>query len=95
MYAKPPPKKGTLSVQALRDIEDEADPAKRLDRKKKALLKAQRDFHPDRNAGMVRETLDHSPEEWEVLCLAICQQLALAYDRLFKGERGFDSERFD
>ena len=39
---------------------------------------------------MVRETLGCSPEEWEVLCLAICQQLALAYDKLYKGERGLE-----
>ena len=37
----------------------------------------------------MRETLDHSPEECEVLSLSICQQFALTYDRLYKGERRF------
>ena len=57
---------------------------------RKALLKAQRDYHPDRNQNMVRDTLGCSPEEWEVLCLTICQQLALAYDKLYKHERTFE-----
>ena len=87
VYAKHPPKKASHSLEALRDIGAEANAKKQLERKKKALLKAQRDYHPDRNAAMVRETLDHTPEEWEVLCLTICQQLALTYDRLYKGER--------
>ena len=54
---------------------------------KKALLKAQRDYHPDRNADTVRSSLGCSPEEWEVLSLAICQQLARVYDKLHKGPR--------
>ena len=87
VYAKHPPKKASLSLEALRAIGAETEPREQLDRKKKALLKAQRDYHPDRNAAMVRATLDHTPEEWEVLCLTICQQLALTYDRLYKGER--------
>ena len=58
--------------------------ARRATLLRKAMLKAQRDYHPDRNVDMVRETLGCSPEEWEVLCLAICQQLALAYDKIYK-----------
>ena len=36
---------------------------------------------------MARETLSYSPMEWEVICLTVCQQLALTYDKLFKGAR--------
>ena len=55
---------------------------------KKALLKAQRDYHPDRNADVgTRDSLGCSPEEWEVLSLAISQSLSLVYDRLHKGPR--------
>ena len=61
--------------------------ARLLATKKKVLLKAQRDYHPDRNTGMARETLSYSPMEWEVVCLTVCQQLALVYDKLFKGAR--------
>jgi hypothetical protein len=90
VYSRHPPKRPTVTLEALREIGRE-EPQKQLDKKKKALLKAQRDYHPDRNQGKVRETLDLDPEEWEVLCLSICQQLALAYDRLYKGERGLDA----
>ena len=94
MYERHPPKKPSVTLEALRSI-DADEPERQLVRKKKALLKAQRDYHPDRNAGTVRETLDHSPEEWEVLCLTICQQLAVTYDRLYKGERALlDSIKF-
>ena len=48
---------------------------------------AQRDYHPDRNAGVARASLDRSSEEWEVLCLGIAQQLAIAKDGLTKKER--------
>ena len=93
-----PPKKGSFTLDALNELgaEDTAGSggrealARRLAAMKKVLLKAQRDYHPDRNQGMVRETLNYSPQEWEVICLTICQQLALAYDRLYKGEREFD-----
>ena len=55
--------------------------------KKKVLLHAQRDYLPDGNQGMARETLSYSPMEWEVICLTVCQQLALTYDKLVKGAR--------
>ena len=87
VYSKHPPQQGgSLSVEALREIEA-AEPGAQPRRVQKALLKGQRDYHPDRNAGVVRATLGLSPEEWEVLCLTICQQLALAYDKLVKGDR--------
>ena len=40
----------------------------------------------------MRDTLSLDPEEWEVLCLSICQQLALAYDHVYKGERNLMRE---
>ena len=81
-YDKHPPTKASLALADLQAMD-----ASQLGPIKKALLKAQRDYHPDRNTGTVRETLGRSPEEWEVLCLTICQQLALVYDGLYKGER--------
>lgn len=67
--------------------ETAAGPADLVAAKKKVLLHAQRDYHPDRNQGMARETLSYSPMEWEVVCLTVCQQLALTYDKLYKGAR--------
>ena len=93
VYAKHPPKKPSLSQKAIRNINDEPDANKKRDRIRKALLKAQRDYHPDHNTGMVRQTLDQTSEEWEVLSLTICQQLALTYDRNFKGKRGTESAK--
>ena len=68
-------------------MNDDELAARLLAAKKKVLLHAQRDYHPDRNQGMARETLSYSPMEWEVICLTVCQQLALTYDKLFKGAR--------
>lgn len=79
VYEKHPPKRPTLSVAELRAMEDEG-------KLRKALLKAQRDYHPDRNQGALRETLQLDPDEWEVLCMTIYQQLATAHDRS-KGAR--------
>ena len=90
IYDKHPPKKASLTLERL----GEMAPTE-LEAIKKALLKAQRDYHPDRNQGMLRETLGHSPEEWEVLCLTICQQLALVYDKLYKGVREQDDDAAD
>ena len=82
VYDKHPPKKASVSLASLQALD-----ASQHGPIKKALLQAQRDYHPDRNTGTVRETLDRNPAEWEVLCLTICQQLALVYDALFKGDR--------
>jgi hypothetical protein len=97
VYSRHPPKKPTITLETLRGIGAEKGTAAeagggghRLERTKKALLKAQRDYHPDRNRADqvgVRETLGlHSSEEWEVLCLHICQQAGRAYE-LLKGAR--------
>ena len=100
VYENHPPKKASHTSDALKELLGgggagegaAADDGKRLQAMKKVLLKAQRDYHPDRNQGMVRQTLNYSPQEWEVICLTICQQLALAYDRLYKGERELDDD---
>ena len=74
-----------ISGGGVEEEEEEEERRIKSNQIKKALLKAQRDYHPDRNAGQVRSTLAlELPEEWEVLCKAICQQLAIAYDRLYK-----------
>ena len=86
VYTSHPPKKPTLTPEALAGLTDGSKSSASAN-VKKALLKAQRDYHPDRNQDMVRETLGCSQEEWEVLSSAICQELASAYDVLFKGER--------
>jgi hypothetical protein len=83
VYRHHPPKKRSLTNEQLRDLQGS-------EATRRALLKAQRDYHPDRNAALVRETLNCSSDEWEVLCLAICQHLAQIYDRFYKGEREFD-----
>ena len=94
VYRTHPPTKPSLAISELESLVAAAGAAAagRVDASaqqalKKALLKAQRDFHPDRNADVVRGTLGYAPEEWEVLALAICQQLAQAYDRIHKGGR--------
>ena len=54
------------------DVQDSpADKAKRvLAAKKRMLLHAQRDYHPDRNQGMLRETLNYSPQNARSRCAA-------------------------
>ena len=102
VYTIHPPKRPTVLVDDLRLLlfpakkqEGEAEgdgEAARKSTLKKMMLKAQRDYHPDRNQATTRETLGRSQEEWEVLCIAICQQLARAYDGLYKGTRGSDED---
>lgn len=91
VYANHPPKKPSFTLEQLKKMrgsgDGEASAQAASDQVRKALLKAQRDYHPDRNVGTMRETLEYSSEEWEVLCKTICQQLSLANDRMFKGER--------
>ena len=103
VYRTHPPPKPSLAISELESLAAAAggaaagttSAAGRVDASvqhalKKRLLKAQRDFHPDRNADVVRGTLGYAPEEWEVLALSICQQLAHAYDRIHKGGRTLD-----
>ena len=80
VYERHPPKKPSYALDKLKALDGDGE-------MKKILLGAQRDYHPDRNEGMVRETLNYSPQEWEVVCLTICQQLALAYDKVYKAQR--------
>lgn len=81
-YGLHPPKHPSMNAEALDALD-----ATRSAQLRKALLKAQKDYHPDRNKALVRETLNYSEEEWEVLSLAICQHLAHIYDQVYKGER--------
>jgi len=90
VYRTHPPKTASVNQAAL-DALLEAGGSQSAPLKK-ALLKAQRDYHPDRNKDLLRATLDINPEEWEVLSSAICQQLTTAYDRVFKGEREYDED---
>ena len=84
VYRVHPPKSASLSADVLAGLPSESG-----GKLKKALLKAQRDYHPDRNQDMVRDTLGYDPEEWEVLSANICQHLSGAYDSGFKGEREY------
>ena len=58
------------------------------------LLHAQRDYHPDRNQGQEREDLvpPLTAQEWKIISLTIIQQLALIYDKIFKGARKLERE---
>ena len=92
VYEKHPPTTPSLELDALRALmpSNGAGPggaAPSSSAVKKAYLKAQRDYHPDRNVGNPRDTFGYGPEEWEALSSAICQQLSRTYDQLFKGER--------
>ena len=97
VYERHPPKQPSFTLERLRELLDaspsgagEDAPAQPELSLQKILLKAQRDYHPDRNRATPRETLSYSPMEWEVICLCICQEIAHAYDKLFKSARALD-----
>ena len=84
VYSKHPPKKASMTVEAIHDLRAELHPKTALAKKKKALLKAQRDYHPDRNAsGTLR---------WQELSLEISQQLADKSSSLFRPECELDGD---
>ena len=87
VYGTHPPMSPSFDLEALRNLNDGKASVSAV---KKAYLKAQRDYHPDRNQGNPRDTFGYDPEEWEALCNAICQQLSRTYDRLYKGERAIE-----
>lgn len=75
VYSKYPPPTSTITLESLYD----EDAAQFL---KKTLLKAQRDYHDDKNQGLSIE--GYTPTEWEVLRTAILQSLTLVYKIIFK-----------
>jgi len=84
VYRRHPPARRTVSEQEIERAKTDAQ-------WKKVLLKAQRDYHPDRNQGRdcvptftSSGALKYSVLEWEMLSNSICQQLTLKYDSLFK-----------
>ena len=83
-YRRHPPNRRTVSDQEIERAKTDAQ-------WKKVLLKAQRDYHPDRNQGRdavptfaTSGALKYSVLEWEMLSNSICQRLTLKYDSLFK-----------
>ena len=87
VYEAHPPMKPSFDTDYIKTLLDGKAAVSQV---KKAYIKAQRDYHPDRNTGNPRDTFGYDPEEWEALCNAICQQLSRTYDRLYKGERDME-----
>ena len=84
IYLKHPPKRRTVA-------DEEIGRAKTDAHWKKILLKAQRDFHPDRNQGREHVptfestgALKYGVLEWQMLSNAICQRLTIKFDKMFK-----------
>ena len=84
IYLKHPPKRRTVT-------DEEIGRAKTDAHWKKILLKAQRDYHPDRNQGREHVpthestgALRYGVLEWQMLSNAICQRLTIKFDKMFK-----------
>ena len=98
VYRTHPPTKPSLAISELESLVAAAGAAAagRVDASaqqalKKALLKAQRDFHPDRNQGREHVptfestgALKYGVLEWQMLSNAICQRLTIKFDKMFK-----------
>ena len=71
--------RASLTVEQIGAIPPDEPP-----RWRKPLLLAQRDYHPDRNAGAPHEALGHTVDEWEVICLEVSQRLSRKSDQLYR-----------
>ena len=83
VYENIPPKKPSLTIDGLKLLN--ANDANDLEKIMKTLVKAQRDYMPDKNKDE-NPDLGFNSEQWHVLCTAIFKQLSLVYTTL-KGER--------